>query len=125
MADRSNELQHIANDCEIELCDIPLVPDIDDAIETALAANGVLDMESWHGPDDLWCGATHCRAGWAIHLAGKDGVALEDRVGPLTAGMLIYLASRPDQRAPDFFASNQDALTDIRKCAAEQRAARG
>jgi hypothetical protein len=33
---------------------------------------------------------------------------------------MIYHASRPGQRAPWFFASDQKAMEDIRKCAAEQ-----
>ena len=38
------------------------------------------------------------------------------------AGTLIYHALRSGQPAPHFFAPNDKALADIRKCAAEQHA---
>jgi hypothetical protein len=76
-------------------------------------------MGSWHS-----CGTTHCRAGWAIHLGGDKGYALEKKVGPRTAGAMIYRASRPGKPAPWFFARTDDALADIRKCAAENEASR-
>lgn len=50
------------------------------------------------------------------------GRSLEEKVGSHMAGTLIYYASRPDQPAPHFFATNNDALADLRKCAAEQTA---
>ena len=67
-------------------------------------------MSGWH-----LCGTTHCRAGWAIHLAGAAGYALEDRIGSSAAGALIYAASRPELPVPDFFASDEDALADLRE----------
>jgi uncharacterized protein YjbI with pentapeptide repeats len=103
--------------------EIPVIPNIDAEILKAIETGGRLDMGSWHGPHDHWCGTTHCRAGWAIHIAGEKGKALQDKVGPQMAGTLIYHASRPGVPAPWFFASNDDALADIRKCAAEQIAA--
>jgi hypothetical protein len=97
---------------------IPVVPKIDVAILAAIeSAPGVqrLDMLEWH-----MCETTHCRAGWAIHLAGEPGYALEKAVGPAAAGGLIYAASRPGVRVPDFYATNDAAMADIRACAAEQ-----
>ena len=80
-------------------------------------------MASWHGRDGNACGTTHCRAGWAIHLAGEDGYALEDAVGPSLAGALIIQASCPwIEKVPDFTASNDDALADIKARAAEEKA---
>jgi hypothetical protein len=70
-------------------------------------------MSQWHT-----CETTHCRAGWAITLAGPDGKELEKKYGPRIAGAMIYRASTG--RAPHFFASDKDALEDIRQCAAEQ-----
>ncbi len=96
----------------------PIIPNIDAAILAAVESAGCgLDMESWHT-----CETTHCRAGWAIHLAGRPGKILEDRIGPSPAGALIYAASRPNQPIPDFYASNEEYLADLRKCAAEQLA---
>jgi hypothetical protein len=74
-------------------------------------------MHSYHGEDD--CGTTHCRAGWAIHLAGREGYDLERRTSSYLAGRLIYEASRPGVACPNFFAPNEDAMADLRKCAAE------
>ncbi len=104
--------------------DIPIVPTIDAAIEGAINAGGTLDMGNWHGVEGC-CGTTHCRAGWAVHLAGKDGKVLEDKIGTQMAGTLIYHASRHGQPVPHFFAGDEDAWADIQKCAAEQRAEAG
>jgi uncharacterized protein YjbI with pentapeptide repeats len=90
----------------------PVIPNLDDAILAAVESGGKLEMGSWHS-----CNTTHCRAGWAIHLAGVAGCALEDRIGPSAAGALIYHASTG--RVPDFFASNEDAMADIRASAAK------
>ena len=114
---------NLAGTVKIEEKDIPVIPNIDDTILAAIEAGGELDMSSWHGSGG-WCGTTHCRAGWAIHLAGESGKALEDKVGPYIAGAMIYRASRPDQPAPWFFAPQEKAMADIRKCAAEQNPAR-
>jgi pentapeptide repeat protein len=101
-----------------ELLDVPVIPNIDATILAAIEAGGRLDMSSWHG--DSPCGTTHCRAGWAVHLAGEAGAQLESKVGTQRAGAMIYRASRPCQPAPWFFDTTENALADIRKCAAEQ-----
>jgi Pentapeptide repeats (8 copies) len=109
---------NLADALKISAEEIPVIPNIDAAILAAIEAGGTLDMSFWHGS----CGTTHCRAGWAIHLAGEKGKALEDRIGSQMAGTLIYQASRPKKPAPWFFASNEEAMEDIRKCAAEEAA---
>jgi Pentapeptide repeats (8 copies) len=103
----------------LEPFDVPLVPKIDAVILAEIEKGGLLDMGVWHGPQG-WCGTTHCRAGWAVHCAGKQGRALEEKVGTQRAAAMIYRASRPGQHAPWFFAPTDVALADIRKCAAEQ-----
>jgi uncharacterized protein YjbI with pentapeptide repeats len=113
-ADLTNVDTIIPND------EIPVVPNIDAAILSEIEAGGILDMYTWHGSPGYWCGTTHCRAGWAIHLAGAKGKELEDKYGAQIAGMLIYIASRPGP-APWFFDTTENALADIRKCAAEQQ----
>ena len=105
---------------KIDPAEIPVIPNIDATILAAIESGGTLDMSSWHGPHDQWCGTTHCRAGWAVHLAGEKGKSLQDRVGAQMAGTLIYHASRPGIPAPYFFASDDDALTDIKRCAASR-----
>jgi len=90
-----------------------IVPDIDAAILAAVEAQYcALQMSEWHT-----CETTHCRAGWAIHLAGKAGAALEERYGANAAGALIYAVSRPNLPVPDWFASDAQALADLRRCA--------
>lgn len=90
---------------------VPVVDGLDARILALVdSGEGTLNMGAWHS-----CETTHCRAGWAIHLAGEPGRELEDRYGPSVAGALIYHASTG--RVPDFFASNEDALADMRDCA--------
>lgn len=92
------------------LPDAPVVPDLHRRMEEVTRPDGALVMRDWHT-----CATAHCRAGWAIVLAGEAGEALEDRVGPCAAGALIYHASTG--MIPDFFASDKDARTDIVACA--------
>ncbi len=110
---------NLAGAVTIKPDEIPVVPKIDAAILSAISAGGILDMGSWHGPKGEWCGTTHCRAGWAVHLAGEKGRDLEKRFGSRIAGAMIYRASRPGKPAPWFFASTEAAMEDIKKCAAD------
>jgi uncharacterized protein YjbI with pentapeptide repeats len=94
---------------------IPAIVNIDAAILTAISRpDARLEMGDWH-----FCETTHCRAGWAVHLAGEPGYALERAVGPAAAGALIYAASG-SHPTPDFYCDNEAALADI-----TARAARG
>ena len=95
------------------LMDIPVVEELDAKILAAIAAGGSLDMRVWHT-----CRTTHCRAGWAITLAGDAGRDLEARVGSAAAGALIYYESTGT--VPDFHASNDAALESIRTAAASR-----
>jgi len=73
-----------------------------------------LDMSNVHG-----CSTTHCRAGWAVHLAGDAGYALEKRFGWELAAMKIYDASCPGYEISPvrFHDSDEDALADMKKLA--------
>jgi hypothetical protein len=87
--------------------DVPIVPALDKQIcEIVSTGQGQLDMGAWHR-----CETTHCRAGWAIHLAGDAGRELELKYGSERAGGFIYRASTG--RWPNFFADNDVALKDI------------
>ena len=97
------------------LREIPVVENIDAKILAAIEAGGKLKMTDWHT-----CKTTHCRAGWAVTLAGEAGLKLEEKFGPAVAGTLIYHASRPDKRIPDFYCDDATAMADIKACAAEQ-----
>jgi hypothetical protein len=87
--------------------DVPIVPLLDSTIcKIVNSGEGKLNMGNWHD-----CETTHCRAGWAIHLAGEAGYALEEKYDSERAGGMIYRASTG--RWPNFFASNESALKDI------------
>ena len=89
----------------------PTIANIDAAIVEAIDAGGALRMDTWHT-----CQTTHCRAGWAITLAGDAGAALEAQYGSCAAGALIYNASAG--YVPDFYASDDNAMDDLRARAA-------
>jgi hypothetical protein len=94
--------------------EVPVVEALDAKMLRVIESGaGKLDMGTWHR-----CDTTHCRAGWAITLAGVAGAALEDKYGPHRAGIMIYRASTG--RVPHFFASDERALDDIREQAATQ-----
>jgi uncharacterized protein YjbI with pentapeptide repeats len=95
---------------------VPFVPRLDAQIlERIESGQGKLYMYAWHT-----CETTHCRAGWAVTLAGEAGRTLEAKIGTAAAGALIYY--RSTGRIPDFYASDEDALADIIACARAQGA---
>jgi len=74
---------------------------------------GAFDMGTWHNS----CGTTHCRAGWAVHLAGEAGYALERRTSSEFAAMQIYKASGYLISPLRFYESNEVALADMKRLA--------
>ena len=96
---------------------VPVVEHLDAKILAAVESGaGAIDMSRWHS-----CETTHCRAGWAVHLAGEKGYALERERDAESAGRAIYLASTG--RCPYFFDTTERALEDIKQCAAEDAGA--
>jgi hypothetical protein len=94
----------------------PVVPRLHAQIVERIDSGAAsLDMDIWHT-----CETTHCRAGWAVHLAGPEGYALEEQLGTNAAGALIIIASTPalEGRVPNLFAETEDAMEDIRRLAA-------
>jgi hypothetical protein len=71
-------------------------------------------MGDWHR-----CEKTHCRAGWAVKLAGEDGRKLEAFYNTPLAAMMIYDASAPGFKInPErFFDDNDAALADMKALA--------
>jgi hypothetical protein len=71
-------------------------------------------MGDWHT-----CENTHCRAGWAVALAGEAGKALERFYNTPLAAMMIYDASDPAFKINPgrFFDGNKAALADMQKLA--------
>ena len=93
----------------------PVIEDIHAKVYAAASQPGALDMGRWH------CGTSHCRAGWVVTLAGKEGLDLEDKIGTPAAAMAIYMASDPErwktERLPDFYCDNETALADMARMA--------
>lgn len=96
---------------------IPVIEGIHNKMLEAVSQPHALEMGDWHK-----CDTTHCRAGWAVHLAGADGYALEKATDTLFAAMQIYKASSPIKVSPvRFFESNETAMADIKKCAEAEK----
>ncbi len=90
---------------------VPTIKNIHQAVSGAVNEEN-LDMRTWH------CRTSHCRAGWVVTLAGKQGSDLETRTSTEIAATLIYWKSDPDlKRIPNFYSSDEDALRDIRDMA--------
>jgi hypothetical protein len=97
---------------------VPIVRGLDAKILKLIeSGDGELNMAAWHT-----CKTAHCRAGWAVVLAGDVGHKLEAKIGTAAAGALIY--HRSTGRVPNFYASDEDALADIIACAHDQGGAR-
>lgn len=73
--------------------------------KAALASSDALEMNSWHT-----CNTTHCLAGWAIHLSGPAGYALEAATSPSVAGAMLMPSA-----AHLFMASNDEARAWLRE----------
>jgi hypothetical protein len=93
---------------------IPTIENIHKAIYSAATSPGALNMSAWHS-----CKNSHCRAGWAIALAGKHGKKLEDVYGIILAALMIYDASDPSFKINymRFFDNNAEALADMKRLA--------
>jgi uncharacterized protein YjbI with pentapeptide repeats len=93
----------------------PVIEDIHAKVYAAASQPGALNMNMWH------CGTSHCRAGWVVTLAGKEGADLEAKIGTPAAAIAIYMASDPErwktERLPDFYCNNETALADMARMA--------
>lgn len=95
---------------------LPKIENIHQSIYAAASAENALDMSTWHRSG--YCGTTHCRAGWAVVLAGEGGRVLEGVYGTGAAAALIYQASDPTmERVPNWIAGNAEALADMKRLA--------
>jgi uncharacterized protein YjbI with pentapeptide repeats len=96
----------------------PSIENIHQKVYAAASQPEALDMSDWHS-----CETTHCRAGWVVTVAGKEGKKLEKKIGPAAAATLIYLKSDPSlDKIPSFHCSNDEAMEDMKRLA-EQEAA--
>jgi hypothetical protein len=101
---------------------IPVITEIHKKVYEAASRPNCLNMSTWHtdeevSPEGGYCGTTHCRAGWVVALAGKEGRELEQQTSPEFAAMQIYKASGYLISPVRFFDSNEDALADMKKLA--------
>lgn len=93
------------------------IENIHQRVYEAASKDGALDMYDWHT-----CETTHCRAGWVVALAGDAGKEMERMMGTAAAAAMIYIASDPNiGKMPDFYVSNDAALTDMRNRAESER----
>lgn len=96
---------------------IPKVKAIHQKVFKAVSKKNALDMSDWHT-----CETTHCRGGWVVYLAGKEGKELEEKTSTFFAAMMIYKYSSPIRVSPKrFYESNKEALADIKRCAKDER----
>jgi hypothetical protein len=96
--------------------EVPVIENIHQKILEAVSCPNALNMDTWHS-----CETTHCRAGWVVHLAGKDGYELESRTSTLFAAQQIYHKSSPVRVSPPrFYEPNETAMADIKRCAEEE-----
>lgn len=114
-ADSCSDCSGCSNMAPAKQTNIPVIPDIHKRLAAAISDQGCsIEMNQWHS-----CKTTHCRAGWVIHLAGKEGYALEKATSSVFAAMQIYRASGYDISPCRFYDSNEDAMRDILRLAAE------
>jgi hypothetical protein len=91
----------------------PIIQNIHNAILDAVKGGEFLEMGDWHT-----CETTHCRAGWAVHLAGEEGYELEEKTSTEFAAMCIFNASSSIKVPPTkFYLSNEESMKDIIRCA--------
>jgi hypothetical protein len=88
---------------------VPKIENIDKVVYEACSKPDALNMDTWHT-----CETTHCRAGWVVHLAGKEGKELEMFHNTLLAAQLIYLESGSPINPCRFFDKNEDAMADMK-----------
>jgi hypothetical protein len=80
--------------------------------KAATATPEALNMQTWH------CGTAHCIAGWAVHLEGEAGHALEKEVGTNAAGVILLGV----EAATLFFLDNDTARAALRRVLAGEPA---
>jgi hypothetical protein len=86
---------------------VPLLPYLNTKVLSAVLDNGnKLEMSIWHV-----CKTTHCRAGWTIHVCGKQGYDLEKEIGDEEkTAELILRTNYPDKELPHFYANNDTGM---------------
>ena len=114
---RCSRCSDLENNAPQRVVEAPRIENIHQAIYAAASQPDALNMGDWHS-----CETTHCRAGWAVHLAGPAGYALEKQTSSVFAAMQIYKASGYSISPTRFYESNEAALEDMRKLAEAEAA---
>jgi hypothetical protein len=102
---------------------VPTINNIHQSILEAVKGGDALEMGNWHtdekiNSDGAHCGTTHCRAGWVVALAGKEGRDLELQTSTEFAANVIYSKSSTIEVGPyHFYLSNDQSMADIEICA--------
>jgi hypothetical protein len=96
----------------------PKIENIHQAVLAAVSKPKALDMSTWHT-----CETTHCRAGWVVTLAGKDGAELEKfYASTAMAARMIYRESSPHKvLMKRFYETNDKAMADMKRMAELER----
>lgn len=129
----------VAKLADLEAVPVPVLANLDQRILAEVEHDPMsFSMRWWHCEgsrylhdsslaritfDEASCGTRHCRAGWAVHLAGEAGYALEAAFGPALAGAMIYLASTGT--IPNFYTSDAAALASMRAAVTLEKAPSG
>jgi hypothetical protein len=113
---------------------VPVIPNLATLIlEQVQREPQRFDMGSWHckvGDDEFEdvphpdeykkCGTSHCVAGWAIVIAGKEGIELEKQCYTDDAAQLLFQHSILAEDFPSFYESRVNALSDLKAFAARE-----
>lgn len=95
--------------------DVPILDRPYTQILEAIERGAALDMDRWHGETysdeeltpEMFCGTTHCLAGWTVHLCGVQGFALEQELAvPRLASMILEASSTLE--VPGFYPDDYD-----------------
>ena len=98
---------------------IPKVRNLYSTILKRLRTDGELDMAGIRQ-----CKTIHCTAGWIIHLAGKQGYALEEKFGWECATNMIHNKNRQNTQQANYYRlKNDEAMAYIMARAKEEKRA--
>ena len=98
------------NKCDLSSLGIKVDSQLPHKVLAAIeSGDGELQMENWHT-----CETSHCLAGWAVHLSGPAGYALEAVTSSSVAGAILM----PDA-AHLFYKTNEEALEWLKEYCAK------
>ena len=104
----------------------PVVENLHQKIYEFASQPSALQMDNWHTNEKIeagsHCGTTHCRAGWIVALAGKEGRDLEIQTSTIFAAMQINKVSSEIRISPkSFYLSNDLAMKEMKIFAQKEK----